>query len=80
EMTLAWLLCFLAAVAGLQAGPSAVRNVIDDQIIAALENFRTHMVDGWPELGVPPLYPMVLSGVSLDVTSGTTHLPGSRGS
>ncbi|XP_063594873.1 uncharacterized protein LOC134771847 [Penaeus indicus] len=75
-MGLSRLLCFLAVVAGLQAGAPAVRNVIDDQIIAALENFRAHMLDGWPELGIPPLDPMLLPEVNINVTSGTTHLHG----
>ncbi|XP_042876261.1 uncharacterized protein LOC122255943 [Penaeus japonicus] len=76
-MGLRRLLCVLATVAVLQAGDASVRNVIDDQIIAALESFRNHMIDGWPELGIPPLDPLVLPEVRINVTSGTTHLHGS---
>ncbi|KAK8733727.1 hypothetical protein OTU49_006454, partial [Cherax quadricarinatus] len=51
-------------------------NVIDDKIVEALENFRSNMSSGWPDLGIPPLDPLFLSTVDLNITSDDTHVFG----
>ncbi|XP_069174458.1 uncharacterized protein [Procambarus clarkii] len=51
-------------------------NVIDDQIVEALENFREQMSIGWPDLGIPPLDPFLLASLPLNITSGETNFYG----
>lgn len=54
------------------AAAATSRNIIDDQIVAALENLRDHMVEGWPELGIPPLDPLYLGYVNIDIHNNDT--------
>ncbi|XP_045104307.1 uncharacterized protein LOC123499836 isoform X2 [Portunus trituberculatus] len=65
-----------AAVTTTTTGGSP-RNYIDTIIINALENLRNQMVDGWPDLGVPPLDPLDLGTVNIDINSGSNRVKGS---
>ncbi|XP_071524440.1 uncharacterized protein [Panulirus ornatus] len=52
------------------------RNLIDEQIIQALEALREHMAGGWPELGIPPLDPLTLHQLDINMTSNGTSVLG----
>ncbi|KAK4312749.1 hypothetical protein Pmani_015867 [Petrolisthes manimaculis] len=54
-------------------GVSRPRNPIDDQIVQALENFRSHMKEGWVELGIPPLDPLHLPHVLFNISNDDTQ-------
>ncbi|XP_076047676.1 uncharacterized protein LOC143029121 [Oratosquilla oratoria] len=54
----------------LAAGP------FDDLIIGELENIRTNMSTGWPELGIPPLDPLEVDFVNISVATANNHLQG----
>ncbi|XP_063866722.1 uncharacterized protein LOC135103835 isoform X1 [Scylla paramamosain] len=55
----------------------STRNYIDTIIINALENLRNHMAEGWPDLGVPPLDPLDLGNINIDINSGSNRVQGS---
>ncbi|XP_050727840.1 uncharacterized protein LOC127004331 isoform X2 [Eriocheir sinensis] len=69
----------LVAIAATTIPPHAAttqRNILDDQIVMALESLRDHMSEGWPELGVPPLDPLTLGHVNIDIHNNGTTVKG----
>ncbi|KAK3877118.1 hypothetical protein Pcinc_018153 [Petrolisthes cinctipes] len=66
-----------SASSSSSGGVRRPRNTIDDQIVEALENFRSHMTEGWVELGIPPLDPLHLPHVVFNISNEDTHVYGS---
>jgi len=79
-------LCLLATCAAIfsyhggaagEGGPGgAPRNFLEDDTLEALENLRAGMTEGWPELGIPPLDPLLVPEAVFNIYSEETHVYG----
>lgn len=66
----------LSLVALASTGPVQPSNLLDDFIMAIINNFKNIIVDGNPCLGIPPLDPLYMPGFPLNITTPLLKMKG----
>jgi len=66
----------LSLVSFASTGPVQPYNLLDDFIMAIINNFKNIIVDGNPCLGIPPLDPLYMPGFPLNISTPLLKMKG----